>query len=173
MFPLGHGTGDKRCPSAALQTWLRWRCVTVLMIDQQKKGLGLLKYSGVYLVIFVTMLVVDMIWLRLIAVSVYEQGMGDLLAESPNLVAAAAFYLLFPVGLLVFGVVPAETSSIWKAAGMGALFGFFAYATYDLTNLAVVKNWPLGLSLLDMAWGTLVSGMSTAAGKAGLDFLNR
>ena len=133
----------------------------------------MLKYSGVYLAIFVTMFFVDMVWLRLIAVSIYQQAMGPLLAESPNLLAAAAFYLLFPVGLLIFAVAPAESSSIWKAAGMGALFGFFTYATYDLTNLAVVKNWPLGLSLIDMAWGTLVSGLSAMAGKASLDFFNR
>lgn len=133
----------------------------------------MLKYSGVYLAIFLTMFLLDMAWLRLIAVSIYEQGMGALMADAPNLLAAAAFYLLFPVGLLVFAVAPTETSSVWKAAGMGALFGFFAYATYDLTNLAVLKNWPLGLSLIDMAWGTLVSGLSAAAGKAGLDYFNR
>lgn len=134
----------------------------------------MLKYLGVYAVVLLAFVVIDMIWLRVIAVSWYQQGMGSLLTDSPNLVAAAAFYLLFPVGLMVFGVLPAEGSvGLWKAVGMGALFGFFAYATYDLTNLAVIKNWPAGLSVLDMAWGSLLSGVSAGAGKWTLDYLNR
>ena len=134
----------------------------------------MLKYLGVYLAVFLAMLVIDMIWLRVIAVSWYEAGMGPLLAPSPNLVAAALYYLLFPVGLLIFAVLPADAdASVLKAATMGALFGFFAYATYDLTNLAVIKDWPLGLTVIDMAWGTLVSGISAAVGKLALDYLNR
>ena len=134
----------------------------------------MLKYLGVYLVVFLAMLVIDMIWLRVIAVSWYEAGMGTLLAPSPNLVAAALFYLLFPIGVLIFAVLPADAdASMLKAATMGALFGFFAYATYDLTNLAVIKDWPLGLTVIDMAWGTLVSGISATVGKLTLDYLNR
>ena len=131
----------------------------------------MLKYLGVYLAVFVTMVVIDMVWLRVIAVQWYADGMGSLLTDSPNLFAAAAFYLLFPVGLVIFAVMPGETSSLLKVATMGALFGFFAYATYDLTALAVIKNWPVGLTLLDMAWGTLVSGVSAAAGKLAMDAL--
>ena len=134
----------------------------------------MLKYLGVYLVVFLAMLVIDMIWLRVIAVSWYEAGMGTLLAPSPNLAAAALFYLLFPIGVLIFAVLPADAdASMLKAATMGALFGFFAYATYDLTNLAVIKDWPLGLTVIDMAWGTLVSGISATVGKLTLDYLNR
>ena len=134
----------------------------------------MLKYAGVYLTVFLAMLILDMIWLRVIAVSWYEAGMGPLLAPSPNLVAAALFYLLFPVGLLIFAVLPADASaSVLKVAGMGALFGFFAYATYDLTNLAVIKNWPVGLTALDMAWGSFVSGAASAVGKVSLDYMNR
>lgn len=134
----------------------------------------MLKYSGAYLATLFTLLVVDMLWLRVIAVSWYQNGMGPLLAESPNLWAAGAFYLLFPLGLTIFALhLPGEQAGIVRAAVYGALFGFFAYATYDLTNLAVVKNWPLGLSLLDIAWGTLLSGVSAAAGKWSLDYFNR
>ena len=132
------------------------------------------KYISVYLAVFLSMFLVDMLWLRVIAESWYQEGMGELLSESPNLLAAAAFYLLFPVGLVLFAVLPgAAQTSLFKAVGMGALFGFFAYATYDLTNLAVVKNWPLGLSILDMAWGTVASGIASAAGKLSLDYMNR
>ena len=133
----------------------------------------MMKYAGVYLAVFLTMLLIDMIWLGVIAKSTYADAMGPLLNPDPNLWAAAAFYLMFPVGLLIFAVLPGETSSVLKVAGMGALFGFFAYATYDLTNLAVIKNWPVGLTFLDMAWGTLVSGVSASVGKVTLDYLNR
>ena len=135
---------------------------------------NILKYLGIYLAIFLTMAAIDMVWLRVIAVSWYQQGMGPLLAESPNLFAAIAFYTIFPLGLMIFAVLPAESgASLVKVMGMGALFGFFAYATYDLTNLAVIKNWPVGLTFLDMAWGTFVSGIATAAGKLAMDYLNR
>ena len=131
------------------------------------------KYAGIYLAIFLAMFIIDMIWLRVIAVGWYTEGMGPLLTDSPNLFAAAAFYLMFPVGLLIFAVLPGESSSVLKVAGMGALFGLFAYSTYDLTNLAVIKNWPVGLTFLDMAWGTLVSGVSASVGKLTLDYFNR
>lgn len=134
----------------------------------------MLKYLAVYGAVFITMLVIDIIWLRFIAVSWYEEGMGSLLAESPNLWAAAAFYLIYPLGLVIFAVLPGEGSAgLMKVALMGAMFGFFAYATYDLTNLAVVRNWPIGLSLLDIAWGSLLSGVAAAAGKWSLDYFNR
>lgn len=133
----------------------------------------MLKYVGVYLTVFLTMLVIDMVWLRLIAVSWYQDGMGPLLAESPNLVAASLFYLIFPLGLLVFAVLPDESASIMKVAAMGTLFGFFAYATYDLTNLAVLKNWPVGLTVIDIAWGSFLSGLAATAGKLSLNYLNR
>lgn len=129
----------------------------------------MLRLSGIYAVVFLTMFIIDMVWLRGIAVRWYADGMGPLLTDKPNLLAAAAFYLLFPVGLMIFAVVPGETSSVLKVATMGALFGFFAYATYDLTALAVIKNWPVGLTFLDMAWGTLVSGVSATAGKLVMD----
>lgn len=125
----------------------------------------MLKYLGVYGVVFVTMLVIDMVWLRGIAVNWYQQGIGHLMAPKPDLVAAAIFYLIYPVGLVIFGVLLNEDNSVLRAAGMGALFGFFAYATYDLSNLATLRDWPLNVSLMDMAWGTFASGLSVAAGK--------
>jgi uncharacterized membrane protein len=129
------------------------------------------KYIGIYFTIFLVMLLIDMVWLRVIAVTWYQQAMGPLISDTPNLYAAAAFYFLFPLGLMIFGVLPQADASVLKAVAMGALFGFFAYATYDLTNLAVIKNWPLGLTFLDIAWGTFVSGVSVGAGKLTLDYL--
>ena len=132
----------------------------------------MLKYLGTCLAIFLTMFVIDMLWLGVIAKSTYANAMGSLLSPHPNLWAAAAFYLMFPVGLLIFAVLPQADSPVWKAALMGALFGFFAYSTYDLTNLAVIKGWPLGLTFIDMAWGSMVSGIAATAGKLALDYLN-
>ncbi len=131
------------------------------------------KYLATYAAIFLTMFIIDMLWLGVIAKSMYANAMGSLLSPNPNLWAAAAFYLMFPAGLLIFAVLPQADSPVWKAALMGALFGFFAYSTYDLTNLAVVKDWPLGLTFIDMAWGTMVSGIAATAGKLALNYLNK
>ena len=133
----------------------------------------MMKYFGTYGAIFLTMFVIDMLWLGVIARSLYANAMGSLMSPSPNLWAAGAFYLMFPLGLLIFAVLPHADSPVWKVALMGALFGFFAYATYDLTNLAVIKDWPLGLTFIDMAWGTMVSGIAATMGKLALDYLNK
>ncbi|KNZ33007.1 MAG: membrane protein [Methylibium sp. NZG] len=117
------------------------------------------------------MLVLDALWLGLVATQLYSQGIGHLMAAEPRLGVAALFYLLYPVGLVVFAVGP---STGWRnAAWKGALFGFFAYATYDLTNLATLKDWPVWLAALDIAWGTLVSGVSAAAGGVAKERLAR
>jgi uncharacterized membrane protein len=116
------------------------------------------------------MLIIDMIWLGVIAKPWYLEGMGHLMAARPNLIAAAFFYAMFPVGLMMFAVIPhAEAAGIAKAALWGAAFGFFTYATYDLTNLATLKAYPLGLAVLDITWGTFVSAIAAAAGKAALN----
>ena len=133
----------------------------------------MLKLFGIYAAVFFTIVIIDMVWLRLIAIQWYANGMGSLLSDSPNLFAAIAFYLLFPIGLVIFAVVPGEASSMLKVMGMGALFGFFAYATYDLTSLSVIKNWPVGLTFLDLAWGTMVSGIAAGAGKLAMNMLER
>ena len=131
----------------------------------------MLKYLAVYVVVAVTMLVIDMVWLRGIAAAWYDEGIGHLLTPKPNMLAAGIFYLLYPLGLVIFSVLPNEDSTLLRAVGMGALFGFFAYTTYDLTNLATLRDWPLNLSLMDMGWGTLASGLSVGAGKLCLNAL--
>lgn len=114
---------------------------------------------------FVVMIVIDLLWLGVIAKNLYAQGMGDLMSPQPRLGVAAIFYLMYPIGLVIFAVLPGvDAGSVMRAGVMGALFGLFAYATYDLTNLAVVRNWPVALSFIDIAWGTFVSGVSAAAG---------
>ena len=130
-----------------------------------------MKYLGAYVAILLALFLVDMLWLRVIASAWYAQGLGHLMAASPNLFAAGIFYLVFPAGLLIFAVLPAESAALPRAVAMGALFGFFAYATYDLSNLATLKGWPVTITLLDIAWGSALSGLSAGAGKFCLDAL--
>lgn len=120
-------------------------------------------YAGTLIV----MVGLDLLWLGFIAKPMYQQGIGHLMADKPNVPVAMLFYALFAVGLVVFAVLPAGPAPSWgKTLAMAALFGFLAYATYDLTNLATLKQWPLGLSLLDITWGTCVSAAAAAGGKA-------
>ena len=107
---------------------------------------------------------IDMAWLGLVAKNFYREQIGHLLKPDVNWTAAIAFYLLFLAGLVAFVIAPAVESKQWThALAMGAFFGLVSYATYDLTNLAVAKDWPLTLTLVDMAWGTaLGAAVSTA-----------
>jgi uncharacterized membrane protein len=126
-----------------------------------------------YAATFATMLIIDMLWLGVIARPLYQAGIGHLMADKPNLPVAGLFYLLYPIGLVVFAVLPQAANSGWAAAaGMAALFGFFAYATYDLTNLATLRDWPWTLAALDLAWGTAVSAAAATAGKLVFDRLS-
>ena len=108
---------------------------------------------------------VDFVWLGFIAHGYYRSQIGHLIADQVNMIAAVAFYLIYVLGLVVFAVSPAAASGgVLKGFMLGGMFGFFCYATYDLTNLATLKNWTLPLSLLDMAWGAFLSGVAAAAG---------
>jgi len=123
------------------------------------------KHLAAWAVTFAVLLVIDMAWLGFFAKGMYQQAMGELMSPQPRLAFAALFYLLYPVGLLIFAVVPGvEAQSLTRATVLGGLFGLFCYGTYDLTNLAVIRNWPLGLTFIDIGWGALVSGVAAAAG---------
>jgi uncharacterized membrane protein len=127
------------------------------------------KYVAAYLAAALVMIALDLLWLGVIATTLYQQAIGHLMAERPRLAAAAAFYALYPLGLLVFAIAPQASDPAWaRTLLMGALFGFFAYATYDLSNFSTLRNWPLRLTLVDMAWGTVLSAVSVGAGKAAL-----
>lgn len=122
-----------------------------------------------YAATLLVMLLLDGLWLGLIARPLYQQGIGHLMADRPNLLAAGVFYALYPVGLVVFALLPNAADPAWRATLLAAaLFGLLAYATYDLSNLATLRQWPLGLSVIDIAWGTAASTLAAAAGKAAL-----
>lgn len=124
------------------------------------------KYLLAYAATVVVIVAIDLIWLGVIAKPMYARGIGHLMADRPNVIAAILFYLIFAVGLMMFAVVPNQIDLGWqKTLIAAAAFGFIAYATYDLTNLATLKNWPIGLSIIDMAWGTLVSTIAAAVGR--------
>lgn len=111
-----------------------------------------------YLIATVTFFAIDLTWLGLIARKFYFSELSHLMKTDINWVAAIIFYLIFIVGILVFAVYPAiNSNSIQKAIILGALFGFIAYATYDLTNLATLKDWPLKLTFVDILWGSILS----------------
>lgn len=124
-------------------------------------------YLKLYALTFVAFFVIDMLWLGLIAKGFYRKHLGYLMAPDVNWPAAIVFYLLFIAGILVFVVVPGlKAGSMGATVLRGALFGLITYATYDLTNLATVKNWPLAVTLVDMVWGSVLSGLTTLAGAA-------
>jgi uncharacterized membrane protein len=126
----------------------------------------MLKYLIAYAATAFVMVVIDLIWLGVIAKPWYQQGIGHLMATEPRLLVAGLFYALYPLGLMVFAVIPGMADAGWgRTALLGGLFGFFAYATYDLSNLATLRDWPLGIALMDIAWGTGVSAVSALAGK--------
>lgn len=117
----------------------------------------------IYLLTIPAFFLIDMLWLGLIANKFYQSQLGHLLGPV-NWPAAIIFYLLYIVGIIIFAVHPALIAgSFGKAVLYGALFGFFAYATYDFTNLATVKDWPLLVTFVDILWGTVLTSSVAAA----------
>ena len=118
-----------------------------------------------YLISFSVFLVIDLLWLGVIAKSFYFRRLEPFFAEKINWPAAFIFYLLFVAGVLIFAVMPAvEKQSLQRAVVYGALFGFFTYATYDLTNLATLRDWPISIVVVDILWGSFLCAAVAAAG---------
>jgi uncharacterized membrane protein len=115
-------------------------------------------YFKLYFVTLIAFFAIDMVWIGLVAGTFYRNYLGFLLTPTTNWIAVVLFYLLFILGILVFVVVPGLQDNSLKATLLRAvLFGLVTYATYDLTNLATVKNWPVMITVIDMAWGTVLS----------------
>lgn len=126
--------------------------------------LGAMSWATQYVIAAVVFCVLDLIWLGTIAEDTYARHLGDLLAPSPNVGAALVFYAIFVAGLLFFVIHPALAAGSWRrAAGAGAFFGFVTYATWDLTNLAVLRDFPAALVPIDLAWGTFLAASVSLA----------
>lgn len=120
-------------------------------------------YVTGYVAALLTFFLADMAWLGTMAPRFYRPTLGDIAISGVNLAPAMVFYALYPVGLLIFATSPAlKSGSITTAVFYGALFGFFTYATYDLTNYATLRNWTLHLTLVDIAWGTILAAITSA-----------
>jgi uncharacterized membrane protein len=132
----------------------------------------MLIYPLAYIASLAAFLAADGIWLSIMAPRVYRPAIGHLMADSFALSPAIAFYALYGIGLVAFAVLPGLASGkLMTAALYGALFGLVAYATYDLTNQATLRDWPLNLTLIDMAWGAFASGIAAMAGFAACSWL--
>ena len=113
-----------------------------------------------YLIALVIFFIIDIFWLVVVARKLYQEKLGFIMSDSPNWIAAAIFYLIFIVGVVFFVINPALEKESWKYALLvGMLFGFITYSTYDLTNLATLKNWPLQITIIDLIWGTSLGGL--------------
>ncbi len=131
-------------------------------------------FFKLYMIALPVFFILDMLWLGLIAKNFYRSQIGFLLKPDVNWIAAIIFYLIFIAGMVIFVIQPAFSKQSWQDTLIyGALFGLITYATYDLTNLATVKDWPLMVTIVDLIWGMtlslLVSFITfTIANKAGI-----
>jgi uncharacterized membrane protein len=115
-------------------------------------------FVKLFLIALPVFFAIDMVWLALVAKNFYQKQIGFLMKPDSNWLAAIIFYLLFITGLIVFVITPAMVKQSWVHALLyGALFGLVSYATYDLTNLATVKDWPLLVTLVDLVWGSVLA----------------
>jgi uncharacterized membrane protein len=114
-------------------------------------------YLKLYALTVPVFFIIDLIWLGVVAKGFYQKNLKYILSPNVNWTAAIIFYLIYIAGILIFAVLPAVTKdSLRHAALWGALFGFFTYATYDLTNLALLKDWPLNIVVVDILWGVVL-----------------
>lgn len=118
------------------------------------------QYLTTYLSTLGVFLAIDAVWLGVIAKNLYRDNLGHLMAAKPQLLPAVIFYLAYVAGIIILAVHPAlDKGSLGKAIALGAIFGTIAYATYDLTNAATLKDWPLKITVLDIIWGSVLTAI--------------
>ena len=122
-------------------------------------------YAKAYIATLVVFFGLDVLWLGVVARTFYASQLGGLMRDNINVAAAGGFYLAYVAGIVYFAVAPALVEgSLARAAVNGALLGLLAYGTYDMTNIATLKDWPVTMSLVDMGWGGLLTSASAVAG---------
>ncbi len=134
----------------------------------------MLKWIAAYLAAGVVFIAADLTWITLTGPVLYQPVIGQLTSGTVDLKAGVAFYLIYLVGVMAFGVSAGLRARVWtRALGSGALFGLVAYATYDLTNQATLKVWSTQLTLMDMAWGAVATGLASSVGYAVASHLSK
>ena len=119
-----------------------------------------MRFIKLYVVAFVVFFLIDIIWLAVVAKKLYQNELGYIMSDKPNWIAAIVFYLVFITGVVFFVINPAIDKDSWQYALLaGMFFGFITYSTYDLTNLATLKDWPIKITIIDLIWGTSLGGM--------------
>jgi uncharacterized membrane protein len=122
-------------------------------------------YAKLYLLTVPVFFIIDLVWLGVVAKRFYRKNLDFILSPDVNWPAAICFYLIYIAGILLFGVLPGlEKDSLARALLWGGLYGFFTYATYDLTNMALIEGWPLKIVVVDIAWGVVLCAVVAAAG---------
>lgn len=130
------------------------------------------KYLITYATVITVLMVLDALWLGVIAKSLYQAKIGHLMTETPNFYAAILFYLIYAAGLIAFVVAPYSALQNWKIIiGYAALYGLCTYSTYALTNLAILKTWPVEISMIDVSWGIFITIFSASVGKLSFNFI--
>lgn len=118
-----------------------------------------------YVTTLITFLVIDGIWLGVVAKNMYSNSLGHLMADKPNWIPALIFYFLYPLGVVIFALNPAlESKDVMTAVKLGAFLGFLAYATYDLTNNATLRDWPVHITIIDILWGIILTAAVSGIG---------
>ena len=122
----------------------------------------MIRWAAAYAATLVVFAAIDLAWITLVMAGLFRRHLGDLLLDRPRMGAAAAFYLVYIAGILVLAVAQSQS---WKQAlAMGAVLGVVAYATYDLTNRATLRAWPLDVAMLDIAWGGFMTAVAALVG---------
>lgn len=125
------------------------------------------RYALAYVATGLAFALIDAVWLRTMYSRLYQPEIGSVMMDGFRLAPAIVFYLLYIAGIMIFAVAPALSGGGWKTALVqGAMFGFFTYMTYDLTNYATLKVWSLKVTVLDIIWGTTLTGLAAASGTA-------
>jgi len=129
-----------------------------MMAAEAGAAFGIGRAVGTYVITLLIFFAIDLVWLGVVAKNFYRQHIGHLMSADVNWSAALLFYAVYIAGIVFFAIKPAfEAGSASRALAYGAFFGFIAYATYDLTNQATMKNWPVLVTVIDLAWGTVLT----------------
>jgi uncharacterized membrane protein len=124
-----------------------------------------MRIAAAYIATILVICIADFLWLGFVTKDFVRAQVGPMLLDTPRWVPAILFYVVYVIGVLVFVVMPAVANGGWMQAALrGALFGCFCYATYDLTNFATLKTWTLALTLVDIAWGSVVTAAAATVG---------